>query len=387
MTSSLSPRAALALGSLACVGVMACGGASSDASGPPVPTSSSASEPTNSNAGEAPGPAPSAPSTPSAPFEVHEWGVVDVPLGGPSEVGAGPGQPSVDSSPHPVRKPVVYFHLDPGASPLEVEVSARIPRGSVIEVWPNLTQWPGTTVEGDTLRWPSATLGACSVPLAPASARGLIPQEQRACDAPDGYCEIYDLPTYMTSDASCLTHGGVVARLLFYRGAVAQPSLPLTVARDAAGQLALSASEPSSAGVLYVAGGRGIELPWPAPGAEVGLPEVFSESFDGPALARVMAGMVSRAGLSGPETDAFMAAWSQDFFGTPWQGESTRDLPEREPARWPSGPGARRAAPPPAPVLLYVMPESTVSRVAELTITPAPRVLRRVMVVRVELAR
>ncbi len=35
--------------------------------------------------------------------------------------------------------------------------------------------------------------------------------------------------------------------------------------------------------------------------------------------------------------------------------------------------------------LIYVMPESTVASVAELTLSPAPRTLRRVMVVRIEL--
>lgn len=91
----------------------------------------------------------------------------------------------------------------------------------------------------------------------------------------------------------------------------------------------------------------------------------------------------SRAWSRPSETDAFMAAWSEPFFQTPWQG-AARDLSAREsPAR-----SARRgvvAPPEPRAMILYVMPEASVPAVAELTITPAPRALRRVMVVRQEL--
>jgi len=188
---------------------------------------------------------------------------------------------------------------------------------------------------------------------------------------------VNDLPGYETADASCVHAGGFEARLLFYRGAVPTPALPLRVDRDANGVLSFAASDAGGSEILFVRGGRGISLPWPAPGVAQALPDVFAESYDGEALARSMAAMVTRAGLSSDEADAFMRAWSESFFQSRWGG-ATRDLPERS---------ARRLTQAPAPILLYVMPEATVSRVAELTISPAPRTLRRVMVVRVELPR
>jgi hypothetical protein len=363
----------------ACAGAPAGSTASTESTAEPSPPTG------NDNVAPSPSPAPVAAA--AAPFEVHEWGVVDVPLAGTPELAAGPGRPQPQPGPMPVRKPVLYFHLDPGAAPLEVEVAARIPGGQLLEQWPNLTQWPELLVTGDGVRWPRATLAPCAVPLAPLASRMPIPLDQRAgCGTPDGYCEIYDLGLYQSADASCLTHRDVTARLLFYRGSVVRPALPHTIARDASGARSVRTSAPGGSPLLFVRGGRGIELPWPAPGAEVVLPDAFSESFDGPRLASSMARMVRDAGLTEGETEAFMLAWSEEFFGAPWGGQgATRDLAERESGgRWPAP--ARRARPEP-PILLYVMPEASVPALAELTITPAPRVLRRVMVVRVELAR
>jgi hypothetical protein len=201
------------------------------------------------------------------------------------------------------------------------------------------------------------------------------------CDAPDGYCELEDLGLYMTEEAACLTYRGVAARLLFYRGDVAAPALPLTAARDADGRSVVRSSVGAGAPMLFVRDGRGLELPWPTPGSDVALPEALSESFDGPRLARSLARMVSDAGLTAQETEAFMRAWSEPLFGVSVDGAARRDMPARD-----APPRSARGTIGQPPFVLYVMPEATVPALAELELTPAPRVLRRVMVVRLELA-
>ncbi len=326
----------------------------------------------NSNGQSAGGPEPVS-SAAAASFDVHEWGVVDVPAAGAAEVGAGPGQPNLfPDDLRPVRKPVLYFHVDPGGAPPTIDVAARIPGGSLIEHWPASGDWSATSITADGVSWRGLTLGACTRPAAVMRSPA---REAAVCGAPDGYCEVNDLAGYETADASCAHAGGFEARLLFYRGVVPAPTLPLRVSRDASGALSLAATEAGGSEVLFVRDGRGISIPWPASGSPQTLPDVFTESYDGEALARTMAAMVTRAGLSSDEADAFMRAWSEAFFQSRWSG-ATRDESS-----------ARRLTQTPAPILLYVMPEATVSRVAELTISPPPRTVRRVMVVRVELPR
>jgi hypothetical protein len=365
------------LASLLVLALSGCGGAppaSSAAPSEPASPTSNANEPRDEAA-------PVAAAT--APYEVHEWGFVDVPLGGPAELGAGPGRPVPSiSPPRPpsVRKPVLYFHLDPGAAPFDVAVAARIRHGRVLEEWPNVTQWPERTRTPDAVRWPAAQLAPCTAPLAPLAAR-LPPAMRGTCDAPDGYCELEDLGLYMTEEAACLTYRGVAARLLFYRGDVAAPALPLTAARDADGRSVVRSSVGAGAPMLFVRDGRGLELPWPTPGSDVALPEALSESFDGLRLARSLARMVSDAGLTAQETEAFMRAWSEPLFGVSVDGAARRDMPARD-----APPRSARGTIGQPPFVLYVMPEATVPALAELELTPAPRVLRRVMVVRLELA-
>jgi hypothetical protein len=106
-------------------------------------------------------------------------------------------------------------------------------------------------------------------------------------------------------------------------------------------------------------------------------------TLDGAALATRLSSMLVAAGLTQPEADAFLRAWSSPLFSVSWPANAaaaTRDAPARR------GP-ARSLTALPAPYVLYILPEASVPALAELTITPTPRVVRRVMVVRVELAR
>ncbi|GAB4109811.1 MAG: hypothetical protein OHK0013_45490 [Sandaracinaceae bacterium] len=112
------------------LGVLGCGSTAPPPARPSVETVSTSAETVSTNANDDEVAAPVEPAP--APYEVHEWGFVDVPLGGPAEVGTGPGQPVPvvrPPGPHTVRKPVLYLHLDRGAGPLDVTVTARIPGG------------------------------------------------------------------------------------------------------------------------------------------------------------------------------------------------------------------------------------------------------------------
>src|SRR5678816_478262 len=118
----------------------ACGG------GTQHPTSSSPSEPTP------PAPAPPAPTVASAPYEVHEWGLVDVPEGGgPAEIAAGPGPVNV---PMAVRKPVLYVHLADGATEQRFDAHVVLASGTVFE------HWPAGAVAGATLDWTGVVAAA-----------------------------------------------------------------------------------------------------------------------------------------------------------------------------------------------------------------------------------
>ena len=106
----------------------------------------------------------------------------------------------------------------------------------------------------------------------------------------------------------------------------------------------------------------------------------FSSSPDGPTKFH-HASRLAAAGLTTSEVDAFLRAWAEPLFGTSWP------LDEDQAARRDLSVRSRRPIAGPPPTLIYVMPEATVSQLAELTITPTPRSVRRVMVVRVDLPR
>jgi len=350
------------------LGGLGCGSTTSEAPPSSTPPPTTTTEPT-----------PSIEPTPAttATFDVHEWGLVDVPLSGPAEIGAGPGQP--DGSVMSVRKPVIYVHADPGSAPITLDVVARFPSGELVEHWPTTSEWQSTSADATSIAWRGLAVGACD---ASASAtRGPVSERAaRACATVDGYCEVADLPQYVTDDASCLSASGFQTSLLFYRGRTTQASLPLSVASSAT-ELSITSSVAGGAGVLYVRQGRGIEIPWPGPGGTIPLPDAFSESFDGPALTRILASRLAAAGLTTSEVDAFLRAWAEPLFGTSWP------LDEDQAARRDLSVRSRRPIAGPPPTLIYVMPEATVSQLAELTITPTPRSVRRVMVVRVDLPR
>jgi hypothetical protein len=290
-----------------------------------------------------------------------------------------------------VKKPVLYFHLDPGAAPLDVDVRAQIPRGSMLEVWPK------GELGSDTMRWPRVYVAPCA-PLASGERPTSATASLRASGWPtrDGFNEVFDLPAYETNDSACLTSGDTAARLLFYRGSVGRTRLPIELERDAEGRLGLRASVPGRGAVLVIrAGGGGSTLTWPAVGNTVSLAASLDAAvpapLDGPRLARTLADQLTAGGLTKPEAAAFLNAWTRPFFGVDpavaMTAAATAATPDEE-----RGASRRERAPtcampiegPPASVV-YVMPEGSVNDVAALDFAPPPRALRRVMVVRLEL--
>ncbi|MFO0712728.1 MAG: hypothetical protein U0353_22945 [Sandaracinus sp.] len=338
---------------------MAIAGCGHSSESPPPSSAPSA----NANGGVSATPPPPEPESAAlAPIEVHEWGLVDIPRMGPAEIGTGPGRPV----PMSVRKPVLYVHADPGAPPITIDVRVDMPHGEVLEVWPTSSEWPSTHVEPTSILWRGLTVSGCEG----APTRGpLAAREATGCATADGYCEVNDLPGYVTSDASCLVANGTSASLLFYRGRATTVAVPLQIVSAESVMSHTTGGSP----ILRFRSGHGSETPWPIPGPPATL---APDTLDGDALAHRLHVLLMEAGLTSPEADAFLRAWSESMFGVPWG--AVRDAPSPSARR-----GRALAADP--PVAIYILPETLVAPIAELTITPTPRVVRRVMVVRVEL--
>jgi hypothetical protein len=345
MRAIVSVVAAVLVGGMALVGSTALVGCGGSARSLPAETSASRST--------APAPVPRR-TDPSARFDVHEWGVIQVQPDGATRLAAGPARPptppargAYDGS-QLVDKPVIYVHVDPDTSPFSLRVRARLRAGRVTE------HWPPAVLGSGGVSW-SVRVSSCPEEVDwPTSA---------ACDlAADPVCERAELREYATSDAACLEVGATVARLLFYRGALSLPALPLSVEHEGAA-LRVRGVPPSV--VLYTRGRRGGIVTW-AEGEELAAIPEGEGALDGDGLNAALAEALRVGGLTEPEVDAFMRAWSEELFDQSW-ALVRRDI----------------LLHPPPPSLVYVLPEPLVDALVPLEIEPAPRSLRRVFVVRV----
>jgi hypothetical protein len=319
-------------------------------------------------------PAPAPPAPPPeparAPLEIHEWGLIDHSLAtGQLELATGPGTPAV---PMVARKPVLYAHLIDGAESATLDVLVRVPTGALLEHWPASSE-----LTEHTLAWRAATItrGACAAEVA----RDLGTQREAAapCAAPDGFCEVAELPRYRTDDHDCIRVGDVAAPLLFYR-ATAQPStLPIDVTVRPDRALALRARR-SLAGapeaIFRITSsplGRLVARA-PLPGVEQSLTiGPATERLDPQAAQSAMRDDLRALGLTTSEADAFLGAWADELFG----------------AIAPTGRTARRGvvATRPVDILIYWLPPDAIPAIAELEITPTPTAIRRAFLVRVDL--
>ena len=326
--------------------------------------------PSVESANETPGPTQpqAAPPAPAA-FDVHEWGLIDVYTDGQIELAAGPGsaasQPAVAPTqpayrpPMPMRKPVVYFHLAPEVQRLDVRLEVHI-AGTMIETWPT----PTSQVGADQVVWQGA-LTQCPEGAHSAANDSAVQNARANCQTPDHVCEVADLPTYETSDGACVEVGAQTGRFLFYRGDLPHgTTFPIAVSPQATLALSTALDHPvflvsEGAGSMHEAHVGELALPT-AQGAQPNLPR--ADSLIAPFTAELI-----RAGLTADEARAFMAAWSASLFG----GEEPAQATRRD-----------RAVPPPEGTLLYFLPRADIERLAPMTITPTPRSLERVMVVR-----
>lgn len=337
----------------------------------PSASPTTTAEPTSTAPAATTAPAASTVAAPSgAPYELHEWGVVDVPENGAVEISTGAGQPQ---RPISVRKPVVYVHLLDGVTQTSFGLRVTLGAGTYMEHAP-----PGA-ITGTTLEWPSIV--ASSTHCAPTTAsarRGRI-----ACATADGVCEVEELASYDAASAACLTVGSAAPMsLLFYRGQAPSVPLPLTTSRAADLTLTVTAT-----GSMTGAPGGLVRLstalsgPWPqgrivvsraaapAIGQSLTMPvgtEVITREQGIAELRRSIVAL----GLTDDEASAFMAGWADELFGA--DPSRTRDMRESMPMRHQD-------------VLLYFLPEPAIDGISTLTPTPTPRAIHRAFLIRVDL--
>lgn len=311
-------------------------------------------------------------------FAVHEWGLVVTEVGGALAIATASPQPP---APGPVEppfarpaKPVFYVHLDDGIDEASFSLGVRsVSRGRVIEHFPLAVRQERNTA----IVWENvfARRGAC---------QGHYPGlGDPLCATPDGLCELAELSDYETQEAACLTFGDQRVGLLFYRMDGARDTLPLDVRRDAQGNVRLrSVGAPPGGLVMRIhrratfgstrvrtvtldADGRAVI---PAESSTAGL----LPSATGLTL---LSAALDEAGLTPQERDAFLRAWRAPLFG----------VDEGAPLASAASPPVNHPLAPVADALLYFWPRANVDAALPLTITPAPREVRRVFAVRVDL--
>lgn len=309
-------------------------------------------------------------------FDVHEWGLVSQSLApaqgegartdalrAPPVGGVAPPRPP-DSNRHPApAKPVLYFHIAGEATEvLTLDVTANVAGGRIVEHFP-----PGEQPRRGALAWRGVT-------VTPGACRGVYPGAGSAeCRQGDGYCERAELALFETTDADCVRHGEFQGGLLFYRGADSPMTVPLTLSFEAVGD-ATAAFRVTHRGPHAVTG------PWvlvrrgatrratrvrvlesteehPLTHIERAVEQPVDEAF----LARFAAPM-AEMGLTSEEIAAFRRAWDDALFGGVTVSE-----------------GAGRYA------LLYWLPRGTIDDAMPLSITPAPRQVRRAMLMYLDL--
>lgn len=296
----------------------------------------------------------------SAPvFDVHEWGLVDVGGYGTRLLAGPPSGPTDWNAPR--RKPVLYFHLADGTATLDASVTVSVTSGSVVEHFPH----GDLSGEDRVLAWPAIHVRreGCHVTGAPA-------RESHGCATPDGVCEAAELATYETADASCIDFRGAALNHLFYRASGSAPALPfdVTVRGD---QVSITHARASDVvgPILYVHNASGTvtvsTIAAPALGQSVTAAPPTATDIAG--ARQALRASMQQVGLTADEIGAFERAWDNDLFGR----GAARDL------------SARRATTGPEDYLLYTMPASLVDGASRVTITPAPRALRRYLLVRV----
>ncbi|MBX3272460.1 MAG: hypothetical protein KF729_19530 [Sandaracinaceae bacterium] len=361
---------------------------------------------------------PEAVLPPAPSYAIHEWGLIDVDLGAhEAELAAGPGRaprrpavaeptpssetattaatgrrsgaststpatPTVPNLPGlppnrrdlvergvetatgvfdaltggdaPRRKPVLYFHLDPPATSLRVELTVSLgATGRVIE------HFPPATLAAHQVTWSGVELAheTCSGGPYPAA-------DAPACQSvPDGYCELAELARYASEDASCLTFGGTQHNFLFYRGGGPAPDLPLTITRAPDGSVTVANTTMGTPfgpmlrlrrvqGVVQVS-----TVAIPAPGLAVTIPPPANAATE--AHRAEVRQQLRAIGLTEGEAEAFERAWFAELF----------DAASSTPQAFPDA-------------IFFFLPAEQVDGYAHLEPSPPPSATARAMAVR-----
>ncbi|MGE0788542.1 MAG: hypothetical protein AB7S26_22895 [Sandaracinaceae bacterium] len=342
-------------------------------------------------------------ATAEAPsYSIHEWGLLDVDLGeNQVEYAAGPGTSSGstatasnDHTTHsgrtgrddvdqatdeavdvandlfnavdhatggqlPVRptvgrrKPVLYFHLTDPATPVTIRLSVNLGTGRMLE------HFPGAQLTDHGVTWNDVRIGGSSCEGGPYPT-----SDGPACsNVADHYCEAAELAHYSSSDAGCLTFGGLEHNFLFYRGDGPAPTLPVTITRADDGTVRIQndgIAEPVGPLLRLRRVGDAIQVSqvaMPARGSSVSLARPSEAASD--THRDIVRDQLEEIGLTGGESQAFETAW----FGELFDGAA-------------STPHAFSDA------VLYFLPEESVDGFAHLEATPPPAGTVRAMAVR-----
>lgn len=310
-----------------------CGGPGSAPAG--EPSGASSGVPGQGSEGAAP------PEQQPAIVTFHEWGLLDVDLAtGIAELASGPGAPA---RPVIARKPVLYAHLGSGVDRAQLELRVAMPGGSFLE------HWPAGVIEEGALRWAlEVSRGQCPRTSSPGAAR----DRSRACDTPDGFCEVDELPRYVTDDHDCMMVGGMPAALLFYRAQIPIASLPITVRREAALTVRASSLELPSGPRAMLRISTGLSGPWPVghrviaraerAQGEVVIPVGNTPLDPGAERAAMEEVLRGELRLSASEARVFLDTWAPVLFGS---GAQPPQPPQDVLIYWLSRPEIERMAP------------------------------------------
>lgn len=272
----------------------------------------------------------------TAPYSIHEWGLLAFNTSGGADIftvqgqGAsgglglsGTGGLGLSGTGVGVGKPVIYFHPEKDFDPsTEIAVGVALPTGILREVWPTADGGAQPT-HTSAFTWPAVKVlvgQRCGRELAPASdhaaCASIKSTTAAAALSAAALCEASELGQYLSPVSHCLEvalKGGTKLQtpVLLYNGYLPKISAPLVISGDDVTNSGAHAVGPvyvQREGVVYVAG----EV---KPSQKVplkGLPTVAAADLH----AVVRAEMV-RIGLTEDEARDFAAAWKSEIFDNP----------------------------------------------------------------------
>lgn len=312
----------------------------------------------------------------AAPFDVHEWGLVRAEPGDVLNAGAVAPRPVIQAT---ADKPVLYFHPD---GPMKLDVRVRTPRGSVLEAWPP----PSVSLERE-IAWRAVGLDPHATNCSPSP---LPTPEEAPCSRlpPDTECESARLGALRTDDAACVRYGDNTEQFLFYRARLNTFTPPLRFTVQPNGDVEVENDGPDAIpGMLVRIVRRGgvLRVTMAAPPGEHTKSLISRAKADGdkdvdaPADRRGGFGAGARAavdairktlgelGLTGPEIEAFVGAWTEPLFGGRSMAYDESDDGIIEPMV--------------ADSVLYFLPPAAIDAVAALEFEPPARSVKRAFAV------